>query len=640
MTGEAAVNLAAVGEGMVAGDLVNTASRVQSVAEPGSVFVGEGTRRASERTVVYEAAGSFELKGKEGETPLWRAHAGRLGSRRLAQVGGAGGAVRRPRSRAAPDQGFVPRLCRGGAGAARLGDGNRRDRQVAAWRGSSTSTSTGSPRPCTGIAAAASRTAKGVTYWALADMVRMRCADRARTMRRTARCKSCRRRSRSTCSTPRSDASSSRGWRSCSASARALRTSGRTCSRPGDCSSSDSRTRTRRCSRSRTCSGRTARCSTSSSTCWSGRATSPCSWSRSRGPELLEKRPTWGAGHAQLHLALPGAALGAARCRSCWSGSCPGCRRRCARRSLPGPKASRCTRWRRCGCCSTGACWSRTAPSTRSSARSETLEVPETLHALIAARLDGLATEERRVLGDAAVLGKTFHAQALAALSGLERERAGGAARGLVRREVLGLQSDPRSPEQGQYTFLQDLLPPRRLRDAAQARAAGEAPRRRRAPRPRPSARKRWRRCRLPPARRLPARPRRTRKRGTPSPGARGAPAGRRARCLSRRFQRSPTLLRAGRRARARAAPSRRPPSTCAGEMALAAGETERHGELFEQAVRLYEADRQTRMQPPAPPAGWHGGAAVGPDRAGDRADGDMPTRWSARTSRTPTSPS
>jgi tetratricopeptide (TPR) repeat protein len=29
---------------------------------------------------------------------------------------------------------------------------------------------------------------------------------------------------------------------------------------------------------------------------------------------------------------------------------------------------------------------------------------------------------------------------------------------GLVRREVLGLQSDPRSPEQGQYTFLQDLL--------------------------------------------------------------------------------------------------------------------------------------------------------------------------------------
>src|SRR5207247_2259586 len=38
----------------------------------------------------------------------------------------------------------------------------------------------------------------------------------------------------------------------------------------------------------------------------------------------------------------------------------------------------------------------------------ETLEVPETLHALIAARLDGLTREERQLLQDGAVLGKTF----------------------------------------------------------------------------------------------------------------------------------------------------------------------------------------------------------------------------------------
>src|SRR5216117_1822664 len=48
----------------------------------------------------------------------------------------------------------------------------------------------------------------------------------------------------------------------------------------------------------------------------------------------------------------------------------------------------------------------------------ETLEVPETLHALIAARLDGLSPEERRLLQDASVLGKTFTRAALAALSG------------------------------------------------------------------------------------------------------------------------------------------------------------------------------------------------------------------------------
>ena len=38
----------------------------------------------------------------------------------------------------------------------------------------------------------------------------------------------------------------------------------------------------------------------------------------------------------------------------------------------------------------------------------DALEVPETLHALIAARLDGLTPDERRALQDAAVLGKSF----------------------------------------------------------------------------------------------------------------------------------------------------------------------------------------------------------------------------------------
>src|SRR5438094_929185 len=87
----------------------------------------------------------------------------------------------------------------------------------------------------------------------------------------------------------------------------------------------------------------------------------------------------------------------------------------------------------------------------------EALEVPETLHALIAARLDGLTADERRLLQDAAVLGKTFTRDALAALAGAEIEIE-PLRTALVRKEVLGVQADPRSPEHGQYGFLQDLV--------------------------------------------------------------------------------------------------------------------------------------------------------------------------------------
>ena len=51
MTGEAAVTLGVQGQGMVAGDLVNTASRVQALAPAGGVLVGEATHRSSEAAI-------------------------------------------------------------------------------------------------------------------------------------------------------------------------------------------------------------------------------------------------------------------------------------------------------------------------------------------------------------------------------------------------------------------------------------------------------------------------------------------------------------------------------------------------------------------------------------------------------------
>jgi class 3 adenylate cyclase len=73
LTGEAAVTIGAEGQGMVAGDLVNAASRIQSLAEPGTVLVGERTRRATEAAIAYEDAGTRELKGKSEPVAVWRA---------------------------------------------------------------------------------------------------------------------------------------------------------------------------------------------------------------------------------------------------------------------------------------------------------------------------------------------------------------------------------------------------------------------------------------------------------------------------------------------------------------------------------------------------------------------------------------
>jgi class 3 adenylate cyclase len=75
-TGEAVVALSArpaLGEAMVAGDVVNTASRLQQHAPVGEIVVGEETFRATRAAIEYEPAEPVTAKGKTEPIAVWRA---------------------------------------------------------------------------------------------------------------------------------------------------------------------------------------------------------------------------------------------------------------------------------------------------------------------------------------------------------------------------------------------------------------------------------------------------------------------------------------------------------------------------------------------------------------------------------------
>jgi class 3 adenylate cyclase/predicted ATPase len=83
LTGEAAVQFGTTSEGMVLGDTVNTASRLQSIAEPATVLVDDVTRRVTEASIAYEDTGMHEVKGRDEPVHAWTA------LRVVAAVGGA-----------------------------------------------------------------------------------------------------------------------------------------------------------------------------------------------------------------------------------------------------------------------------------------------------------------------------------------------------------------------------------------------------------------------------------------------------------------------------------------------------------------------------------------------------------------------
>jgi len=455
LTGEAAVNLRAEGQGMVAGDLVNTASRIQSSAEPGAVFVGEATRRATEATIAYEDVGTFELKGKAGLVPLWRA---------LRLVAGVRGTLK-AQGLEAP---FVGR--------------DRELRMAKDLYHASTDEKKAHLLSVIGIAGIGKSRlvwefykyfdglvddafwhrgrclayGEGVTYWALAEMVRMR--GRIAEDEEPA---SALEKLRATVRENVPDPEEQR-WIE-PRLAHLLGLEDRTAADREDLFAAWRLFFER-------LAGNLPTILVFEDMQWAVPSLLDfieylLEWSRNfplyvvtlARPEFADRRPNWGSGKRNF-TSLYLESLQPEAMHELMAGLVPGLPAELEDRILSRAEGVPLYAVETVRMLLDRGLLAREGNVYRPTGPIESLEVPETLHALIAARLDGLSAEERRVVQDASVLGKTFFKQALAEVGGVGASEVEPILTGLVRKEILTVQADPRSPERGQYGFLQDLV--------------------------------------------------------------------------------------------------------------------------------------------------------------------------------------
>ncbi len=455
LTGEAAVTLGATNQGMVAGDIVNTAARLQGVAEPGTVLVGEATRRAAESAVVFEPVGDHDLKGKVTPVPAWRAMrvvAARGGQQRadgleapfvgrdeemrqLKEVLHAVGRERRPR--------LVSITGPGGIGKSRLVwelekyvDGVSED--IYWHRGRS---------PSYG---------EGITFWALGEMVRRRAGLAEDDDEATTRDKVARTLTEYVADTVERE----------ELAPALLSLLGIGAPPPGG--------RDALFPAWRTFFERIADRGTAvlvfEDLHWADAGLLDfidhvLDWSRGlpimvvtlARPELFDRRPDWGSGHRHL-TALALEPLSTDAMRELLEGLVPGLPSDAvaaivARAEGVPLYAVEMVR----GLLADGRIERRGEPYVPIGDVSD-LAVPESLRSLIAARLDALDPADRALVQDAAVLGQVFSGDALEAVIGEPTDALQPRLQALVRRELLDIERDPRSPERGQYKFVQSLI--------------------------------------------------------------------------------------------------------------------------------------------------------------------------------------
>jgi predicted ATPase/class 3 adenylate cyclase len=455
LTGEAAVTLGAEGQGMVAGDLVNSASRIQAEAAPGTVLVGETTKRATEAAIAFEDAGAHELKGKAESVQLYRALrviAGRAGALRSSSLEppfvGRDRELRLVKElyHASADERraqLVSVVGVAGVGKSRLSWEFEKYQDGLAdevWWHRGRCLSYG----------------EGVAYWALAEMVRMRCGITEDEEPGSALGKL-----RLALSQYIAD-SEERAW----VEPRLAHLLGLEEGVSGD--------QENLFSAWRVLFERLAEVDpvvlVFEDMQWADAGLVDfldylLDWSRSHPifvlslarPELAEKHPTWGAGKravTSLYLEpLPHQAM-----EELLSGLVPGLPEELASQILDRAEGVPLYAVETVRMLLDRGLLVQDGVAFRPTGPIETLEVPETLHALVAARLDGLSAEERRLVQSASVIGKTFTRQGLHALTDLAEDELEPLLASLVRKEVLSIQADPRSPERGQYAFLQDIV--------------------------------------------------------------------------------------------------------------------------------------------------------------------------------------
>ncbi len=470
-TGEASVGPGGNQMGLVAGDNVNIASRLQAAAAPGSVLVGEGTYQSASRAITFEAMGEQTVKGKAQTVVAWRAlrvvaergGAGRTGQLEPPFVGRAdelrllkdllASVTRESRSR------MVSIIGEGGIGKSRLGweflkyiDGLV---ETIYWHEGRS--------PAYG---------DGVTFWAVAEMIRRRADisetdsdDSARLALRAALDQYI-------------DEPADRDW----VEPRLAAVLGLGTAPAGDRSELDAAARSFFEGVSR--GGTTVL--VFEDVHWADTSLLDfieelTDWWRDRPilivamarPDLTDRRPSWGAGRQGM-ISLRLNPLFDDDMKALITGTVPG---------LPIDAVTAIID-RAAGVPMYAVELLRMMLVQGELEESEghyrlvgdvaQMAVPESLQAVIGARLDRLDADDRSLLQDAAVLGYSFTLDGLATISPIERSDLEARMGGLVRRELIEPVRDPRSPQRGQFRFIQTMI-----RDVALGRMSREARRHR-----------------------------------------------------------------------------------------------------------------------------------------------------------------